>query len=539
MLAAMRYAAALAVLSASLLRAQAAPDALPGPAQLGAAAEVAGLRFTAAELEQMVQSVRANLRSFAKLRERVPELGNATPPALAFAPLGAPRGAAGPGEVPLPAATRPQDLGELAFASIPELAALVRSRQVRCVELTDLFLARLERVDPELHCVVSLLPDRARARARELDAMLDRGVWLGPLHGIPFGAKDLLAARGAPTTWGAAPFRDQRIERDAAVIENLEARGAVLCAKLSLGALAWGDVWFRGRTRNPWRPEQGSSGSSAGSAAATAAGALPFAIGSETLGSIVSPAARCGAVGLRPTFGLVPTEGAMVLSWSMDKLGPLCRSAVDAAIVLEAMIDDRERFRAEASTAIRGQRIGYLEPAFALARADRGVLDELEQLGCELVPLRLPDYPVGDMTFVLSVEAAAAFDELTRSGRDDLMVRQVEQAWPNVFRAARLVPAVEYLQAMRLRTLLMRDFEAALDAAGIAVYVHPTHGNPSLATTNLTGHPSIVLPRGFRADGTPASISFTGRCHGEAELLRVAQAWQQAHGLSARRPPVR
>jgi Asp-tRNA(Asn)/Glu-tRNA(Gln) amidotransferase A subunit family amidase len=273
---------------------------------------------------------------------------------------------------------------------------------------------------------------------------------------------------------------------------------------------------------------------------------VPFAIGSETLGSIVSPAARCGVTGLRPTFGVVDTAGAMVLSWSMDKLGPLCRSAEDAAIVFAALVGDPDhrrdgyRFAASVDLDVAGWRIGYLESAFRGPDTDAGVLDELRALGCELVPMELPDYPVGEMTFILSVEAAAAFDELTRSGRDDLMVRQVERAWPNVFRAARLVPAVEYLQSMRLRTLLMRDMETVLDAAGVRAYVHPSHGNASLTATNLTGHPAVCVPRGSRRDGVPGSVSFTGRLYGEADLLRLAQAWQSANpGHMTRQPPIR
>ncbi len=512
-----------------------APDPV-WPAAIDIAMRVSnGLDTTEAERELMVDGVRDHLDDYAALRAR--RIPNSLPPAVTFAPLGSPPPAAADVPMSLPDVSRPDDLEDLAFWSVRQLAALVKSRQVSCLELTNLALTRLERLDDQLHCVIHLLPDRARARARELDAMLDRGEWLGPLHGIPFGAKDLLAARGAPTTWGAKPFEDQVIDADAAVIENLEARGAVLVAKLSLGALAWGDVWFGGRTRNPWQPEQGSSGSSAGPAAATAAGCVPFAIGSETLGSIISPSARCGCTGLRPTFGVVNTQGAMTLSWSMDKLGPICRSAEDAAIVYAAMLDDTApkgyAFHPAFDRDVSGMRVGYLDGT------DPAFLDELRGLGCELVPFTLPDYPVGAMTIVLSAEAAAAFDELTRSSRDELLVRQIEQAWPNVFRVARLIPAVEYLQAQRLRTALMRALRDALDSQHLVAWVHETGDNASLTTTNLTGHPSVVAPRGYRENGTPKSETFTGRIYGEADLLALVQAWQRAIAeAEPRRPQV-
>ena len=539
----------LALLTSLLVQDPSPETATPPPrpaaiedADLVAALKVAALTFTADERALMLRDVRDNRRTFTALRDDPPAHDEL--PALTFAPLGTPPALAPAEPIQLPELTRPETDEDLAFLSIRELAALVRSRQVTCVELTDVFLARLERVDATLHCVVSLLPERARARAAELDALLDEGTWLGPLHGIPYGAKDLLAARGAPTTWGAAPYRDQVFDRDAAVIRHLEARGAVLVAKLSLGALAWGDVWFGGRTRNPWNPEQGSSGSSAGPAAATAAAAVPFAIGSETLGSIISPSARCGVTGLRPTFGVVDVDGAMVLSFSMDKLGPMCRSAEDAALVLEGMLPADApgprgfRFAADVTPdGIEGMRVGVLADAFA---DDDPFLAELKELGCELVPFAMPEGPAGALTFVLSVEAAAMFDELTRSDRDDELTRQIRRAWPNVFRASRLVPAVEYLQAQRLRGRLMRQLKDALDTADVEVLVHPTHGNPVLSWTNLTGHPSISAPRGFRGDGSPGAVGFTGRVYGDARLLALVQAWQTATGHGKeRRPPIR
>ena len=522
------------------------PEPSPSPLsvdQLRAAGQVAGHVFTDEELTQLLRTAVGHLRAFERMR--AVSLPNAVPPALTFRPIGEPEPARPATEpFPLPDAERPADLDELAFGDIATLASLIKSGKVSCEELCELFLARLQEADKKLHCVITLTPERARKRAVELDALLERGEWLGVLHGIPFGAKDLLSAKGYRTTWGAKPFENQVIDEDAAVIENLEARGAVLIAKLSLGALAWGDVWFGGKTRNPWNTEQGSSGSSAGPAAATAAGAVPFAIGSETLGSIVSPSVRCGTTGLRPTFGVVDTRGAMTLSWSMDKLGPLCRSAEDAALVLEAMLGDAPgalgyRFEAAAldDVAIEGMRVGFIESSFKGRRgaAARGVLDELRGLGVELVPIELPDYPLDAVRFLLNCEAAAAFDELTRSGRDDLLVRQVDRAWPNTFRAARLVPAVEYIQAQRVRTLAMRDMEEVMRA--VDVYVHPT--STGLLLTNLTGHPTIVAPRGEGRGGGPGSIGFTGRLYGELKLLALVRAWQDATEYDEKHPVLR
>lgn len=519
---------------------QAPPASAPRlePATIEAALRTIGLEFDGREVEAMARGVQRNRDTYARLRD-VP-LTNDVPPATVFVPLGEPP-PSHPEPVTLPPAERPADLDELGFASLRTLASLVKSRRVSCVELVELSLRRLQRFDPKLRFTITTTPERALARARELDAMLDAGEWLGLLHGIPFGAKDLLSATGHPTTWGATPYQDQVIDRDARVIENLERRGAILVAKLSLGALAMGDVWFGATTRNPWNPEQGSSGSSAGSASATAAGAVPFAVGSETLGSIVSPSARCGCSSLRPTFGVVPTDGAMALSWTMDKLGPLCRSAEDAAIAFAGMLDDDPprgyRFHVPTSLAVRGMRVGYLADAFDDARNadDRGVLDELRGLGVELVPVALPDRPARALTIVLSAEAAAAFDALTRGDDDDRLVRQDPGAWPNLFRTARLIPAVEFVNAQRIRTLLMRETAAAL--AGVDAVVHPTFAGEVLALSNLTGHPAFVAPRGWREDGTPRSIGFLGQVYGEQRLLRLVQAWQAITDHHTRRPP--
>jgi Asp-tRNA(Asn)/Glu-tRNA(Gln) amidotransferase A subunit family amidase len=434
----------------------------------------------------------------------------------------------------------------LAFASVTSLARLIQSRQVSSVELTELYLRRLERYDPALRCVVTMTGDLALEQARAVDAEIIAGRYRGPLHGIPWGAKDLLATRGIRTTWGAAPYADQVPDYDATVVERLRDAGAVLLAKLTLGELAWGDVWFGGQTKNPWNIDEGSSGSSAGSAAATAAGLVGFAIGSETWGSIVSPSTRCRVTGLRPTFGRVSRHGAMALSWSMDKLGPICRSAEDCALVFAAIYgpDGNDTtvvdapFNWRPNIRVHGMRIGYLkrtsDEGHEHQANDQQVLDTLRQLGAKLVPIELPDYPIEAMSFILSAEAAAAFDELTRSGRDDLLARQEQQAWPNALRQARLIPAVEYIQANRLRTLAMR----AMDALVREVDLYVSFGATDLLLTNLTGHPAVVVPTGVTAAGAPTSITFGGRLYDEATLLAVAKAYQDATGLHLQRPPL-
>jgi Asp-tRNA(Asn)/Glu-tRNA(Gln) amidotransferase A subunit family amidase len=388
--------------------------------------------------------------------------------------------------------------------------------------------------------------DRAREQARTLDEEAARGKFRGPLHGIPWGAKDLLAVAGTPTTWGAAPYQDQVLGTDAEVVRRLDEAGAILLCKTSVGALAWGDVWFGETCRNPWDPETGSSGSSAGSASAVAAGALPFALGTETLGSIVSPCSRCGATGLRPTFGRVPRTGCMALTWSMDKIGPITRSVGDAWTVLEAIsgadAGDRESVDVPlvpaAPEALGSFRFGYIPSAFEgegeIADLDRAALKRIRSLGVQLEEFSLPELPVGDMLVILEVEAAAAFDELTRTNRDDELVRQIENAWPNVFRAAQLVPAVQYVQAQRARSVLMQEMEAALgDLDG---YVTPSFGGPSLAITNLTGHPAVVVPHGFREEGTPTSFSFVGRNYHEGAIVALAEAYQNATDHHLKRP---
>lgn len=524
------------------------------PEILADAERVAGLEFTPEEREMMLEGLERNLDAYRRLR--LVDIPNSVPPALHFEPQlpGRPYPTEErPFRMTREAVERPADLEEVAFWPVTRLSELVRTRQVTSVELTEMYLERLREHGPKLEAVVTLTGDLALTQARRADADLRAGRWRGPLHGIPWGAKDLLAEDAYPTTWGARPYANQRLDRDATVVERLEEAGAVLVAKLTLGALAMGDWWFGGRTRNPWDLEQGSSGSSAGSAAATVAGLVGFSIGSETLGSIVSPATRTGASGLRPTFGRVSRAGAMALSWSMDKLGPICRSAEDCALVLRAIhgADGRDPtartvpFSWDADSDLSDLRVGYFKSAFDVPRRgkvhDDAVLDVLRAQGVEPVPVELPDaYPLGALRVILSAEAAAAFDDLTLSGRDDELTRQTQGSWPNSFRTARLIPAVEYIQANRVRTMLMGAVEAALE--GVDVFVTPSYGGGPdsgvLLTTNLTGHPAAVVPDGFTEEGTPVSISFVGRLWADAATLRVAKAFQDATDFHTRTPPL-
>lgn len=497
--------------------------------------------------------------------------------------------------------TAPKNLEDVAFYSVRQLAELVRSRKISSTALTEMYIERLKRYDPTLKFVITLTEDRAKAQAREADRDISAGKYRGPLHGLPWGAKDLLSVKGYRTTWGAGGFEEQKFDEDATVVKRLDEAGAVLVAKLTLGALAMGDKWFGGMTRNPWNTKQGSSGSSAGSASATASGCVAFAIGSETLGSISSPSTRCGATGLRPTFGLVPRTGAMALSWTMDKLGPLCRAVEDCAIVLSAIYgpDGQDRtvknpaFNWDAGLDWRKLRVGYLSKDFEIQPAqpaqeqpkeqkdlspeerkkraedaenrargralreydhkyDEAALARLRSMGVNLVPVELPKLPYQAMLPMLEAEAAAAFDELTRSGRDKLLTQQSRNDWPNNFRVSRFIPAVEYIQASRARMLAMEQTAKVFDQ--VDVIVAPTNST-QLLVTNLTGHPALILPNGFRGDdapkprvhengevdaggpGTPVSLTFLGHLYGEAKLLAVAKAYQDATDFHLKRPP--
>jgi Asp-tRNA(Asn)/Glu-tRNA(Gln) amidotransferase A subunit family amidase len=536
--------AALGVGSSTFRRAmaaQAAQAAAVTPEMIKQAEWIAGLELTEDERKATAGSIRRTLGSFEALR-KVP-IGYEVPPALAFVPSpglkpaeGVRRNRATPTESHAP--RRPDSDEGLAFLPVTELSALIRSGQVSSTELTKLYLGRLKRFDPILKCVVTLTEDLALKQAAKADAELNAGHYRGPLHGIPWGAKDLIAYPGYPTTWGAKPFQDRVIDEKATVAARLEESGAVLLGKLTLGALANGDLWQGGMTRSPWDPRRGSSGSSAGSASTVAAGLVGFALGSETLGSIVSPCRACGASGLRPTFGRVSRHGCMSLSWSMDKIGPIARSLEDCALVLDAIhgsdgLDGTvmdQPFTWPPRVAVRGLRVGYFKQP---NRPDdqRDELKTLKDLGVELVPIELPgDLPVDAVTLMLSTEAATVFDDLTRKH-----ISEGLNSWPATFLERQFVPAVEYLRAARVRTLLMRSMAKLMSTVDLYV------GGQDLALTNLTGHPTAVLPHGFRDDNgreRPGSITFTGRLYDESTLLAVAVAFQQAAGHHLRRPPL-
>ena len=531
--------------------ADAAWAAGPGPitaAEAAAAAKVAGVEFSEAERIQMLPALQERLGALAELRA-VP-LPNPLAPALVFDPrppgFVMPEAQKGLRWTPPRGVKRPADPDDLAFFSVAELSALIRSRQVTSEELTRLCLGRLKRYGPPLRCVVTLTEERALDAAKKADAEIRAGHLRGPLHGIPYGAKDLLDTRGIRTTWGAPPFTNQVPDADATVIRKLDAAGAVLVAKLSLGELAMGDVWFGGMTRNPWSPINGSSGSSAGSAAAVAAGLVPFAIGSETLGSIVSPATVCGVTGLRPTFGRVSRTGAMTLCWSLDKLGPLARSAEDCALVLGAIRgpdgQDLSAIDAPFSYPTRRPlaklRVGYLKSDFEKDHDHKAeelaALDVLRRIGAELRPVELPKHPKQPLYMLLSAEAAAAFDELTRSGLDDQLVQQGDWNWPNSFRSARFITAVDYLDANRVRARLMADMDALF--RDLDVLVAPAWSGNSLLYSNMTGHPCVVVPTGDKSGGAPVSICFLGKLFGEAEALAVAEAYQKATSWHRQKP---
>ena len=509
------------------------------------------ITFDSVELSMIDSGLADLISDYRDIRDY--KLPNSTPPALQFNPL--PYGFRIPDPTPGILWEIPRDVekpsreADLAFLSIPELASLIRSGEISCLALTELYLNRLKRYDPQLHCVVTLTESYAIEQARKMDAELAQGKDRGILHGIPYGAKDLFSFKGYPTTWGAGAYKEQELDETAGIIQKLEDAGAILVAKTTLGALAMGDVWFADTTRNPWNLEEGSSGSSAGSASATAAGLLPFAIGTETWGSIVSPATRCGTTGLRPTYGRVTRSGAMALSWSMDKVGPLCRSALDCAIVFDAIrgTDPKDKTVLDAGFTYPGEvdlsklKIGYFQSAFEdgyeVSKFDQQTLKVLKKMGAKLIPVELDndDIPVSALGLILTAEAAAAFDELTRSNRDTLLVRQHRYAWPNTFRTARYITAVEYIQANRIRHDLIEDFHSRMKDFDVVV-IPSFNGGNQLLTTNLTGQPVVVVPNGFKENGSPTSISFLGNLFDEGKALAVAAAYQEATSFNKKRP---
>ena len=532
------------------------------------AAWISGTAFTDDQRKLMQEGINQAEVDYAKLRAIA--LSNAVPPAFTFEPMVGgkrTRSATSPRR-PSPSAGKPipppGTKDDVAFAPVTMLSEWLRRKSISSAELTAVYLERIERLDPKLHAVITLTPERARERAAAADAEIAKGRWRGPLHGVPYGAKDLFAVAGYRTTWGSVPFKGQVLNETATVVERLDAAGAVLIAKTAVGELAWGDVWFDGMCRNPWNLEQGSSGSSAGSASLTAAGCVAFAIGTETWGSIVSPATRCGVTGLRPTFGRVSRSGAMALSWTMDKVGPIARSAADCALVFAAIegADAKDPYSRTApftwpvERPLKSIKVGYVKSLFGAdytkmadkdedRRAyeewksfDARSLDTLRRLGFELIPIELEfSVPVPPLATILTAEAASAFDALVRDGRVDTMVRQGADAWPNVFRQGELIPAVEYLRAQRLRTIVMREMEKHMEA--VEVYVVPSFGGDNVLLTNLTGHPAVVVPNGFRGlDGTPTSITFQGRLDDDDLTLAVAQAYQDATDFHTRRPEI-
>ncbi len=531
---------------------------------IASAEEVAGVRFEQAERELMLDGLKQQEQRIEALHKVT--LSNSVSPAIVFDPR--PPGKKIPVEarrqmVRSKVAVRevPADLDQLAFLPVTELSELVRRQRVSSVQLTQMYIARLKKYDPVLRCVITLTEDRAFKQARAADAEIARGKYRGPLHGIPWGAKDLLAVRGYKTTWGAGPFRNQVIDADATVVQRLDAAGAVLVAKLTLGELAQGDIWFGATTKNPWKVDQGSSGSSAGPASATAAGLVGFSIGSETLGSISSPSTRCGTTGLRPTFGRVPRTGAMALSWAMDKLGPICRSVEDCAIVLDAIYgpDDQDNsvipaaYHWNANLSPTTLRIGYVKSAFdtpqtdpndakrtlhATKKFDDAALDVFRRLGINLIPVDLPDIPYDAMRLILSAEAAASFDELTRSDRDKELVQQGKSDWPNSFRTSRFIPAVDYVNANRLRSIAIQKWDDLMRTVDVIVTPTGAANLSQLVATNLTGHPAVILPNGFRDDGTPVSLTFLGGLFEEAKLLVVARTYQDSTGFHLKHPVV-
>lgn len=512
------------------------------------AQKIIGLEFTNAEADSMLETLETRRKNYAELRKL--NMPNSVVPSLNFNPL--PVGYQFPDKssaFKISAVSKVKlspGRDELAYSSIAQLAELIRSKQISSVELTRYFIARLKRYDPVLQHTITITEERAMAQARKADAEIAAGHYRGILHGIPFGAKDLLATKDYKTTWGSVPYKEQMINTDATVITRLEIAGAVLIAKMTLGELAMGDIWFGGKTKNPWDIKRGSSGSSAGSASAVASGCLPFAIGSETYGSIVSPSGECGTTGLRPTFGRISKYGAMALSWSMDKLGPIARNVEDCAIVFNAIMgaDGKDlsiitapfRYTPSTTNNLKGTRIGYIKSEFMKRNPnsanDSLTLIKLKEMGAELIPFELPVLPYVEMSIALSAEAGAAFDELTLTNREDLMVNQNKGARPNALRASRFIPAVEYIQANRARTLLIEQLNEKMK--NIHVFIAPAFGL-NLRVTNLSGHPCVVLPNGFR-NGLPGSITFTGQLFGEGKLLQIASVYQKATGFNDAHP---
>ncbi len=513
------------------------------------AEKLAGVQFTAKERTQMLQGINGEVDLYRQRRSQ--ELPNGFGPAAVVDPRFPGvrlvdisnkfvRSNGSPG--PLPSHDE-----DIAFAPVTTLSRWIQRRELTSQRLTEIYLKRLRSIGPKLECVVTLTADRARRQAKAADNAIAAGRYRGPLHGIPWGAKDLLDTAGITTTWGATPYKDRVPDDDAVVVRRLDEAGAVLIAKTTLGALAYGDRWFDGRTNNPWNLEQGSSGSSAGSAAGTAAGLFGFSLGTETLGSIVSPCMRCGTTGLRPTFGRVARTGAMALCWSLDKIGAICRTVEDCALVLDVIRgadpDDPSSidmpFEFDATQSVRGMRIGYSPKWFEGNRVsdlDRAVLEIVRRLGIKLVETELPDWPYGSLRTILSVEAAAAFEELTLSDRDDELVWQSPRAWPNSFRQTRFTPAIEFVQAQRFRRQVMEMMNEKF--ADIDAMISPSYAGSLLLITNNTGHPSLTIRCGFNDNGSPHGITLLGRLFDEGTLCSLGMAMEKQLDVWDKRPVI-
>ncbi|MFW5944755.1 MAG: amidase family protein [Bacteroidota bacterium] len=514
------------------------------------AEKLTGLSFTRSERDSMRKDLIGQRESFEKIRSV--DIPNSMPPVIRFDPV--------PGWMEIDKKqkplvwnfsendNKPHDVEELAFYSLPELSSLIKSQRISSVELTKMYINRLKKYSDTLNCLITLTEELALQQARKADKEIRRGNYRSPLHGIPYGLKDLVNVEGYKTTWGAAPYKNQELADNATVYKKLKKAGAVLVAKLSMGALAMGDVWYEGTTKNPWDMEQGSSGSSAGSASATVAGLVGFSLGTETYGSIISPSTRCGASGLRPTFGRVSRTGTMALSWTMDKIGPICRTAEGCAMVFNSLQGPDQQdltvkdhpFNYDTSTDLSELRVGYLKELFYQEyrgrKNDSLAIEKIKNMGVDLHPVTMPDsLPVHPLLIILEAEAAAAFDKLSRSNRDSLLVAQHRNAWPNIFRKSRFIPAVEYIQANRLRTILSHQINRLF--MEYDVIIAPSFGGSQLLTTNLTGHPCVVVPNGFDEEGRPTSISFLGNLYREGKILEMANIFQRATGYDEQHPP--
>jgi Asp-tRNA(Asn)/Glu-tRNA(Gln) amidotransferase A subunit family amidase len=517
------------------------------------AAQLVGLEFSKAECDQMLEGIRNNRAMFGALREI--SIDQNVPPPLYFNPTV-------PGQkfnnarqvfqlADRSAVTRPDNLEDVAFWPVTALSQLIETRQVTATELTRMYLARIERHDPVLRCVITLTKERALNQAKVADEEIARGRYRGLLHGIPWGVKDLLAVKGYRTTWGFKAYEDQMIDMDATVVERLDNAGAILIAKLSTGEIARGDQWLGVQTKNPWKTDEGSGGSSAGPASATAAGLVGFSIGTDTTGSILGPSQTCGITGLRPTFGRVSRHGVMPVCWSLDKVGPMCRSVEDCALVFDAILGPDEQdlavvdkpFNWDGNQSIAGIRVGYLQATFerqtsaenATAHGnDLATLGALRNMDLDLVPVTLPEHADMDALQLLLVDEAAAFDELLHNRNIDLFRQDIDEPEDVLMRIARLHPAVEYLQINRQRMLLMQGMARIFQE--IDVLVAPSSGSPVQSATSLTGHPAVAVHNGFDDDDKPTGIQFIGQIYGEARTLALAGAYQESTGFHKQHP---